>query len=102
MPTYAYRCPKCGHEFQKFRKMTVKARPKCPECGTTAVSKITGGVGLHFKGSGFYITDYKKPGSAGEAGESGKAGDTSKAGDTGKKDKVGKKPETKPKKGTDA
>ncbi len=60
MPTYAYRCPACGHEFQKFHKMSVRARPKCPACGTLAQRVITGGVGLHFKGSGFYATDYKK------------------------------------------
>jgi putative FmdB family regulatory protein len=57
MPTYAYQCPKCGHEFHKFHKMHAR-RPKCPECGTTADRKITGGAGLVFKGSGFYVTDY--------------------------------------------
>jgi putative FmdB family regulatory protein len=60
MPTYLYRCPRCGREFQKFHKMTARVRPKCPECGATAERKITGGAGLHFKGSGFYVTDYKK------------------------------------------
>jgi putative FmdB family regulatory protein len=94
MPTYAYRCPKCGHEFQKFRKMTVKARPKCPECGTTAVSKITGGVGLHFKGSGFYITDYK----AGQKGQGGQEGQKPAAESKAET----KKTDAKPKKGTDA
>jgi putative FmdB family regulatory protein len=61
MPTYAYRCPACGHEFQKFHKMSARPRLKCPECGTVAQRVITGGAGLHFKGSGFYITDYKRP-----------------------------------------
>lgn len=60
MPTYAYGCPKCGHEFQKFHKMNAKVRPRCPACGTAAERRITGGAGVHFKGSGFYITDYKK------------------------------------------
>jgi len=99
MPTYAYRCPKCGHEFHKFHKMTAKARPKCPACGTTAERRITGGAGLHFKGSGFYITDYKKAGTAGETGKADKPGETGKAADAGKGEK---KPESKPKKGTDA
>jgi len=63
MPTYAYRCPACGHEFQKFHKMSVRTRPKCPACGAVAERVITGGVGLHFKGSGFYVTDYPKKGS---------------------------------------
>jgi putative FmdB family regulatory protein len=95
MPTYAYRCPKCGHEFHKFQKITVKTRPRCPECGATAERKITGGAGLHFKGSGFYVTDYKK---AGPAREAGATGDTAKTGD---KTKAEKKPETKPMKGAD-
>jgi putative FmdB family regulatory protein len=60
MPTYAYGCPKCGHEFQKFHKMNAKVRPRCPACGTAAERRITGGAGVHFKGSGFYVTDYKK------------------------------------------
>jgi putative FmdB family regulatory protein len=62
MPTYAYRCPKCGHEFQKFQKMSDKTRPRCPKCKAKAERVITGGAGLVFKGSGFYITDYKRAG----------------------------------------
>jgi len=61
MPTYEYRCP-AGHEFEKFQKMTDKPRAKCPVCGKPATSKISGGAGLVFRGSGFYITDYGKDG----------------------------------------
>ena len=61
MPTYEYRCPE-GHGFEKFQKMTDKARAKCPVCGKPATRKISGGAGLVFKGSGFYITDYGKDG----------------------------------------
>jgi putative FmdB family regulatory protein len=61
MPTYEYECPE-GHRFEKFQKMTEKPRAKCPVCGKTAVRKISGGAGLVFKGSGFYITDYGKDG----------------------------------------
>jgi len=61
MPTYEYRCPE-GHAFEKFQKMTDKPRAKCPVCGKTATRKISGGAGLVFKGSGFYITDYGKDG----------------------------------------
>ena len=49
--------------------MSVRTRPKCPACGTVAQRVITGGVGLHFKGSGFYATDYKKePAKGGQEG----------------------------------
>jgi putative FmdB family regulatory protein len=61
MPTYEFRCPK-GHEFEKFfPSMTGRRRMKCPKCGLEAERLISGGAGLHFKGSGFYATDYKSP-----------------------------------------
>jgi putative FmdB family regulatory protein len=61
MPTYEYQCPE-GHAFELFQKMSEKPRAKCPVCGKPAVRKISGGAGLVFKGSGFYITDYGKDG----------------------------------------
>ena len=61
MPTYEYQCPD-GHRFEKFQKMTEKPRAKCPVCGKPATRRISGGAGLVFKGSGFYITDYGKDG----------------------------------------
>jgi putative FmdB family regulatory protein len=61
MPTYDYQCPE-GHVFEKFQKITDKPRAKCPVCGKPASRKISGGAGLLFKGSGFYITDYGKDG----------------------------------------
>lgn len=61
MPTYEYTCPD-GHRFEKFQKMTEKPRAKCPTCGQPASRRISGGAGLVFKGSGFYITDYGKDG----------------------------------------
>lgn len=62
MPTYEYRCPSCGHEFEKVQKITSKTRHKCPKCGKRAERMISSGVGLVFKGTGFYATDYKKAG----------------------------------------
>ena len=61
MPTYEYQCPE-GHEFELLQKMSEKPRAKCPVCGKMATRKISGGAGLVFKGSGFYITDYGKDG----------------------------------------
>jgi putative FmdB family regulatory protein len=62
MPTYEYRCPK-GHGFEKFfPQMTNRRRIRCPKCGQLAERLISGGAGLVFKGSGFYITDYKRAG----------------------------------------
>lgn len=61
MPTYEYQCPE-GHEFELFQKMSEKPRAKCPVCGKMATRQISGGAGLVFKGSGFYITDYGKDG----------------------------------------
>ena len=62
MPTYEYRCPK-GHEFEKFYpRITSHPSAACPKCGKRARRLISGGAGLVFKGSGFYITDYKRGG----------------------------------------
>ena len=60
MPTYDYKCSNCGHEFEEFQKMTDPVITICPECKkNTLQRKIGSGAGLLFKGSGFYITDYK-------------------------------------------
>lgn len=62
MPTYEYRCPK-GHVFEKFSpQMTNRRRLRCPTCGQLAERLFSSGSGLVFKGSGFYITDYKRAG----------------------------------------
>jgi len=61
MPTYEYFCPS-GHEFERLQRMTGPTRVRCPECGRVASRRISGGGGLIFKGSGFYITDYGKDG----------------------------------------
>jgi putative FmdB family regulatory protein len=60
MPTYDYRCPKCGRVFEVFQAITATAGAKCPDCGSPAKRMISTGVGLIFKGSGFYQTDYKQ------------------------------------------
>ena len=61
MPTYEYACTKCGHEMEAFQSMKDAPLKKCPACGKAALKRLVGGgAGLIFKGSGFYITDYKK------------------------------------------
>ncbi|HET9776187.1 MAG TPA: FmdB family zinc ribbon protein [Gemmatimonadaceae bacterium] len=63
MPTYEFRCPN-GHDFEKFYR-SISAAPRevaCPTCGVIAERQLSGGAGLVFKGSGFYITDYGKDG----------------------------------------
>jgi len=60
MPTYEYACPKCGHTFEQFQSMRDEPIKRCPQCKKLGVKRlIGGGAGLIFKGSGFYITDYK-------------------------------------------
>ncbi len=60
MPTYEYACPKCGHEFEQFQSMLDEPLKMCPKCKKTGVKRLVGGgAGLIFKGTGFYITDYK-------------------------------------------
>ena len=60
MPTYEYECDACGHRFEKFQSITSAAIRKCPKCGKSKVRRlISAGAGLLFKGSGFYITDYR-------------------------------------------
>ena len=62
MPTYEYKC-RNGHMFEKFYPaINANRRVKCPTCGKLAERQISGGAGLVFKGSGFYITDYKRAG----------------------------------------
>lgn len=61
MPTYDYICNSCGHEMEAFQSMKDAPLTDCPSCGEPALRRRIGaGAGLIFKGSGFYITDYKK------------------------------------------
>ncbi|MDR1072389.1 MAG: zinc ribbon domain-containing protein [Treponema sp.] len=57
MPTYEYECKSCRHSFEVFQSMKDEPLKICPECGKEIRRLITGGSGVIFKGSGFYITD---------------------------------------------
>ncbi len=59
MPTYGYRCRKCKHEFEVIHKINDKPPPACEKCGGS-IHRVFHPVGIIFKGSGFYTTDYKQ------------------------------------------
>jgi putative FmdB family regulatory protein len=88
MPTYEYACQKCGHEFEQFQSMNDAPLKKCPKCKKAGLKRLVGGgAGLIFKGTGFYITDYKnKGGGKKEGGEAkpaeAKASETKPAGES--------------------
>ncbi|MBI4420358.1 MAG: zinc ribbon domain-containing protein [Gemmatimonadetes bacterium] len=103
MPTYEYRCPKCGHEYEKLQKITDNSRAKCPTCGTRGERVISAGAGFIFKGSGFYITDYKKKSVEEKAEKPETAAKPDKADKTGKTDKPANNSKSKsPKAGADS
>jgi len=57
MPTYEYECTKCGVEFELMQSIHDKPRQRCPECRGKVRRLISGGAGISFKGSGYYVTD---------------------------------------------
>ena len=79
MPTYEYKCPDCGHEFEEFQSMTAKPIKKCSACGKRKVQRlISSGLQPIFKGSGFYETDYVKKSGRKESGSDSKSEDKPK------------------------
>jgi putative FmdB family regulatory protein len=81
MPTYEYKCDACGHQFERFQSITAAPIKRCPQCGKAKVRRlISTGAGLIFKGSGFYITDYRDKSYTDKAkAESGSASTDGKA-----------------------
>ena len=66
MPTYEYKCRKCGNTFELSQSMTSKPKAKCPKCAGSAKRLIGNCAGIIFKGSGFYETDYKRKSPSGK------------------------------------
>jgi putative FmdB family regulatory protein len=80
VPIYEYRCPN-GHVFERFQSMTAPAPETCDVCGDAPVELVLYPVAIHYKGSGFYTTDYGKGKTAKKEGEgaSAPASDSKKA-----------------------
>src|SRR5437588_12173403 len=72
MPIYGYRCGQCGHELEVFQSMSEPPLRICPQCSGT-LAKMLYPVGVHFKGSGFYTTDYKNSGQGAPKEDSGES-----------------------------
>jgi putative FmdB family regulatory protein len=91
MPIYEYRCPK-GHTFELFQRMSDPAASECQICGASPVSKVLYPAAIHFKGSGFYSTDYGRGGRKREGAKDGDAPAAEKGkGEDKKTDKTDKK-----------
>ena len=90
MPTYEYECQKCHHRFELFQSIRDRPKRTCPKCRGRVRRLLGTGAGLIFKGSGFYITDYRKAGyreaakkeSAASSGPGGSDSGASKSSDS--------------------
>jgi putative FmdB family regulatory protein len=91
MPTYEYRCPE-GHTFELFQRMSDAPAEACEICGAAPVTKVLYPAAIHFKGSGFYSTDYGRGGRKrdGKDGD-GSTSETTKSDDKKTEPKVEKK-----------
>ena len=82
MPTYDYECGRCGHTFDAFQSMSDEPLRKCPSCGKSSLRRlIGGGLGVIFKGSGFYVNDSRSSGSGSKA-KTAAASSTSESSDS--------------------
>ena len=86
MPTYEYRCPN-GHLFEVFKSINAPAPEVCPVCGEGPVEVVLHPVAVHFKGSGFYSTDYGRGNRRKGESKDGDSGSTEKSEPSEKKDK---------------
>jgi len=84
MPLYEYQCKKCHHRFERIQKFSDPHVKKCPDCGGP-VEQVISAPAVQFKGSGWYVTDYKKSGGA--SGSSGNGDSTASGGDPKKDEK---------------
>ncbi len=96
MPIYGYRCEQCGHEVEVLQSMSEEPLRVCPNC-TGPLRKMIYPAGIIFKGSGYYTTDYKSPGSGSRHGDSdaAAAASSSSGGDSASGSKGDAKSESK-------
>ena len=88
MPTYEYRCPN-GHVFEVFKRISDPPPDECTVCGASPVQTVLYPVPVHFRGSGFYTTDYGRGKTKKDTKEPG--GDSGSSGGETKTDKPGEK-----------
>ena len=93
MPTYTYRCSACEHQFEQFQRMTDEPLTECPVCGEP-VKRVIHPVGVVFKGSGWYITDSRKPAPSENGAGAAEKKTAAKADGTAGADKNGKSEKT--------
>ncbi len=100
MPTYEYLCKSCGHEFEEFQTMSSDPLTMCPKCAKPTLKRLmSSGAGLIFKGSGFYLTDYKKANTSASSGTKSESKSDSKSEskpESKQESKTEIKPESKP------
>src|SRR5580765_5999276 len=97
MPIYEYRCPN-GHTFERFQSMTAPAPEKCDVCDAVELELVLYPIAIHYKGSGFYSTDYGKGKKERKDGESGSSSGDSSSDSSSKSDsKPAEKKTEKPK-----
>lgn len=78
MPTYEYRCVSCEHQFERFQRMTDEPVKECEVCGEP-VKRLLFPVAVHFKGNGFYSTDYAKRNTLGTSASGASGGSSSES-----------------------
>ena len=91
MPTYGYRCGSCGHQFEIVQRISEEPLTTCPKC-QGKLSKVLYPVGISFKGSGFYTTDYKGAGKDSAASSNGSASSSEGSGESKPEAKSESKP----------
>jgi putative FmdB family regulatory protein len=94
MPTYGYRCGTCGHQFEIVQRISEEPLTTCPKC-QGKLSKVLYPVGISFKGSGFYTTDYKDAGKSSAGSSNGSASSSDGSSESKPEPKPESKSETK-------